>query len=193
MSPRRYEMRRRAVSYQETRRRIMDATFDMHRAKGVAATTFSDVAAGAGVSPATVLRHFPTMGDLVAACGVHVWDWLEVPDPKGVFDGVEGLRARAQRLVQEVCCIYERGEEPLAGARRDRTAVPQLDGFLRRLDADLERLVRTALAPEHPDERRVRLALALLDFGVWQSLRQRGLDERDELTGLLRCALEPGG
>lgn len=193
MSPRRYEMRRRALSYQETRRRIMDATFDMHRAKGVAATTFSDVAAGAGVSAATVLRHFPTMGDLVAACGVHVWEWLEVPEPDGIFHGVEGVRARARRLVEEICGIYERGEAPLAGARRDRTAVPQLDGFLRRLDADLEGLVRAALAPQHPDDRTVRLTLALLDFGVWQSLRERGLDERSELTAVLRCVLRSGG
>lgn len=182
-------MRERARSYQETRRRIMDATFDMHRAKGVAATTFSDVAAGAGVSPATVLRHFPTMGDLVTACGVHVWEWLEVPDPEAVFHGVDRLPARLERLVDAVCGVYARGEEPLTGARRDRSAVPQLDAFLRRLDADLDALVGAALAPIGPDQRTVQLTLALLDFGVWQSLRRRGLDERAELVGLLRCVL----
>lgn len=167
----------------------MDATFDMHRAKGVAATTFSDVAARAGVSPATVLRHFPTMGDLVTACGAHVWEWLEMPDPEVVFQGAARPPVRLRRLVDEVCGIYERGEGPLAGARRDRTAMPPLDAFLRKLDVDLEALVRAALAPASTDQRTVQLALALLDFGVWQSLRQRGLDERGELVGLLGCGL----
>lgn len=189
MSHRSYEMRRRAESYRATRERIMEATFEMHRAKGVAATTFSDVAARAGVAPATVLRHFPTRGDLVTACGAQIWEWLAVPAPQAVFPEGEQGPAQLQRLVNEVCGIYSRGETPLAGARRDRSAVPQLDAFLRKFDTALERLVRAALAPMSATEYQVQLVLALLDFGVWSALRQRGLDERRELTGLLRSAL----
>lgn len=189
MSPRSYEMRRRAESYQATRDRIMEATFAMHRAKGVAATTFSDVAARAGVAPATVLRHFPTMGELVSACGTHVWEWLAIPDPKVVFPEGERGEARLGRLVDEICGIYTRGETPLAGARRDCTAVAQLAAFLQQFDAAFERLVRAGLAPLSATEHQVQLALALLDFGVWSSLRRRGLDERQELARLLRSAL----
>lgn len=183
-------MRQRAEAYAATRERIVQATFEMHRAKGVAATTFSDVAARAGVAPATVIRHFPTMGDLVDACGVHVWRWLALPDSEEVFRDVRNPAERLQRLVEEVCGVYARGEEPLEGARRDRRAVPQLELMLQRVEAGVERLVRAALTPLESPEPTTQLALTLLDYGVWQSLRRRGLDEVAELTRLLGCVLE---
>lgn len=62
--------------------KTMQATFEMHRTKGMVATTLSGVATRAGVAPATVLRHFPTMTDLITACGAHVWQSLELPRPK---------------------------------------------------------------------------------------------------------------
>ncbi len=185
-------MRDRARAYEATRERIVQATFEMHRTKGVAATTFSDVAARAGVAPATVLRHFPTMGDLITTCGAHVWEWLELPSPEAVFRGIETPSERLRCLVQEICGIYSRGEEPIEGGRRDRRVVPELDLFLRRLDDVLAQLVREGLAPLRPNEATLRLAMALLDYGVWQALRRRGLDETTVLTGLLECVLDSG-
>lgn len=183
-------MRERATAYQATRERIMHATFEMHRAKGVAATTFTDIAARAGVAPATVTRHFPTMGDLVTACGHEVWQWLELPDPKQVFRGVDSPAERVRRLVLEVCGIYARGEEPIAGARSDRNTVPQLDLFLRRLGTVLEQLVQEALSPYEPSVRVSQLALTVIDYGVWRSLRDRDLDEVGELMFLLDCVVK---
>lgn len=188
---RKYEMRERAKAYQATRQRILQATFELHRAKGVAATTFSDIAAQAGLAPATVIRHFPTMGDLVGVCGAHVWQWLAPPDPKQVFGDIQEPTERLRRLVQEVCGIYARGEEPIQGAHNDRNAVPQLDQFLRQLDKALEHLVHEALDPYHPSERVTQLALTVLDYVVWRSLRQRGLDEAAELVSLLECVVQP--
>lgn len=188
---RKYEMRERAKAYQATRQRIVQATFELHRAKGVAATTFTDIAAQAGLAPATVIRHFPTMGDLVGVCGAHVWQWLALPDPKQVFSDIQEPTERLRRLVQEVCGIYARGEEPIQGARNDRNAVPQLDQFLRQLDAGLQHLVHEALDPYHPSERVTQLALIVLDYGVWRSLRQRSLDEAAELLSLLQFIVQP--
>jgi AcrR family transcriptional regulator len=188
---RKYEMRERAKAYQATRQRILEATFELHRAKGVAATTFTDVAAQAGLAPATVIRHFPTMGELVSTCGTHVWQWLALPDPKQVFAGVQEPAERLRRLVHEVCGIYARGEHPIQGARNDRDAVPQLDQFLGQLDTALEQLVHEALAPYEPSARVTQLALTVLDYGVWRSLRQRGLDEVAELETLLKFVVEP--
>lgn len=188
---RKYEMRERAKAYQATRQRILEATFELHRAKGVAATTYADVAAQAGLAPATVIRHFPTMGELVGTCGAHVWQWLALPDPKQVFAGVQEPAERLRRLVHEVCGIYTRGEGPIQGTRNDRDAVPQLDQFLRELDTALEQLVHEALAPYHPSARVTQLALTVLDYGVWRSLRQRGLDEAAELETLLKFIVEP--
>jgi AcrR family transcriptional regulator len=193
MSPsrRKYEMRERAKAYQATRQRILQATFELHRAKGVAATTYADVAARAGLAPATVIRHFPTMGALVSTCGAHVWQWLALPDPKQVFAGVGDPAERLRRLVHEVCGIYTRGEGPIQGTRNDRNQVPQLEQFLRQLDTALEQLVREALAPSHPSERVLQLILTVLDYGVWRSLRQRGLDEAAELVALLEFVVQP--
>lgn len=184
-------MRERAKAYQATRQRILQATFQLHRAKGVAATTYADVAAQAGLAPATVIRHFPTMGELVSTCGAHVWQRLALPDPKQVFAGVQEPTERLRHLVQEVCGIYARGEHPIQGARNDRDAVPQLDQFLQELNTALEQLVREALAPYDPSARITQLALTVLDYGVWRSLRQRGLDEEAELETLLKFVVEP--
>jgi AcrR family transcriptional regulator len=188
---RRYEMRQRAKAYQATRQRIMQATFELHGVKGVAATTFSDIAARAGLAPATVIRHFPTMGDLVGACGAHVWEWIALPDPKEVFHGDDAPTERIGCLVREVCGIYARGEQPIEGARNDRHAVPQLDLFLRRLGTAIEQLVHEALAPYRPPDRVTQLCLTVLDYGVWRSLRQRGLDEVAELMTLLEFVVQP--
>ena len=41
----------------------------LHYEQGVAATSYVQIAERAGVGPATVYRHFPTLGSLVEACG----------------------------------------------------------------------------------------------------------------------------
>jgi AcrR family transcriptional regulator len=184
-------MRERAKAYQATRERIIRATFELHAVKGVAATTFSDIAARAGLAPATVIRHFPTTGDLVGACGAQVWQSLALPDPKDVFTNVDAPAERIGCLAREVCAIYARGELPIEGARNDRNAVPELDRLLRQLETALEQLVHEALAPYRPSDRVTQLCLTVLDYGVWRSLRQRGLDEVAELVTLLEFVVEP--
>jgi len=74
--------------------------------------------------------------------------------------------------------------------------VPELDGFLRSVEAGLEALAREALALERPTEQQVQLALALTDFAVWQSLHDHGITEDATpgiLVDLLRCALGLAG
>src|SRR5262249_4813328 len=65
---RKYRMTHRAAAHEETRERIVRATMALHDERGVATTTFAEVAERAGVGPATVSRHFPTLGALVMAC-----------------------------------------------------------------------------------------------------------------------------
>ncbi len=64
-------MKDRARARDETRERIVRATMQLHDEKGVAATSFLDVAKRAGTGAATVYRHFPDIGALVSACGAH--------------------------------------------------------------------------------------------------------------------------
>ncbi len=65
MSPRRYRMSNHAASAEETRRRIVEATFALHVEKGVAATTFRDISTRADVGIGTIYQHFSNYDDVV--------------------------------------------------------------------------------------------------------------------------------
>jgi len=188
-------MQQRAEATEETRTRIIRATIELHDERGVATTSQADVAARAGVAPATVYRHFPTLGSLVQACGSHVWELMAPPLPQDaprLFAGLDTTPERLRRFSDEVSAFYARGRRRLEGAREDRGRVPELDGFLRRVEAGLEALACEALTLEQPTEQQVRLTLALTDFGVWQALRDHGITEDAVpgiLTDLLSCAL----
>ncbi|MFC6486379.1 TetR/AcrR family transcriptional regulator [Nitratireductor sp. GCM10026969] len=191
-------MGKRAEERNRTRARIVRATMELHDEKGVAPTTFADIAARAGVGQATVSRHFPTLGDIVRACGQHVWQEMRPPLPESaaaVFEGLDRIEQRLKKLVEEVDGFYERGALRLDLAARDREIVPELDGFLCAVEAGVAALVKEALAPIEASERQVETALVLMSFRVWQSFQRSNLP-RSELQsvriGLLCCGLKAG-
>jgi AcrR family transcriptional regulator len=197
--PRNYTMRKRAEAHGRTRDRIVQATLHLHDEKGVAPTTFCEIAERAGVGPATVNRHFPTVGALVQACGAHVWNEMRPPVPDTaaqVFEGTTKGRTRLERLVEELDAFYQRGAHRLALAARDRDLIPELDAFLTAVDVGVEALVREALAGADPASRQVRIAVALVSFPVWAAVGRSGLSGR-ELTAfrvrLLECPLGAAG
>lgn len=171
---RRYRMKKRAAAQDETRERIVRATMALHDEKGVANTSFADVASRAGVGAATVLRHFPTVGDLVSACGQHVVAQMRPPSPAdapGIFAGIDTTQGRLKRLVQELDAFYSRGDLRLAAAANDRNRVPELDNFLRSVEAGVAALVREALAIERPGEQLAGVVMAVCDIAVWRRIR----------------------
>ena len=187
-------MQKRAEALHDTRNRIVWATMQLHGEKGIFGTTLTDIAARAGVGPATVYRHFQTMGSLIRACGDLTW--IAVSPPKldeadRLYAGLDTARARLHRYVEEVSEFYGRAWGPLESARRDRSRIPELDEDLRWIEAGLEGLIRKALAPEHTDEHWVQLVRALTDFGVWKSLRNHGLTQAEApkiISAVLECA-----
>src|SRR5579863_10473011 len=72
MCPRRYRSPVRQTLREETRRRIVLATADLHREHGILGTSHAMIAERAAVSIPTVYNHFRTRGDLVKACGAHI-------------------------------------------------------------------------------------------------------------------------
>src|ERR687895_1195492 len=68
---RRYELKKRAERLADTRRRITEATIELHRTVGPAATQISEIARRAGVRRMTVYNHFPDEATLFAACSAH--------------------------------------------------------------------------------------------------------------------------
>jgi AcrR family transcriptional regulator len=173
-------MKRRAAARDETRERIVRATMTLHDEQGVATTSFADVAERAGVGPATVLRHFPTIGALVMACGQHVAAEMRPPSPADapqLFAGLMTRRSRLERLVSELDAFYSRGSFRLLKAANDRERVPELDQFLTMVDAGIETLIREALSEEMPSEALVGVLMGLCSVSVWQWLKRAGLTE----------------
>ncbi len=195
MAGREYRMRKRAEGLDATRERIVEATAALHYEQGVGATSYVQIAERAGVGPATVYRHFPTLGSLVQACGAAVSDG----DPAAAAGGRAGLVCRPRVPDRSVWNAsspsWTRSTTAaavwLAIAARDRDRVPELDAFLRQVDAGLQALVREAIGAEVP-EAAIRLATALADVSVWRSLKRLDAppDEfRRTMVRLLTCAI----
>ena len=113
MAGREYRMRKRAEGFDATRERIVEAAAALHYRQGVAATSYVQIAEQAGVGPATVYRHFPTLGSLVSACGANVWDAIRPPVPENAPAVFAGLAAR----VQDVADTYSDKYDGLLTAR----------------------------------------------------------------------------
>ena len=80
MSPRRYVMENRARTAEDTRRRIVEATYALHQERAIGDTTMKDIAERADVGLGTVYHHFPTYNDAVRACGAHTLTISAPPD-----------------------------------------------------------------------------------------------------------------
>ncbi len=188
-----YQMRRRADAVDQTRERIVRATMQVHDEKGVAPATFAEIAKRAGIGQATLSRHFPTLGELVRACGQHVWQEMRPPVPDAapaVFAGARTGAERLKRLVEELDAFYRRGALRLGLAARDRQLVPELDGFLTAVEAGVAALIREALADQ---PQAIPVVTALTSFPVWSEFQKLGLTapESTALTiRILGCAIK---
>jgi AcrR family transcriptional regulator len=178
MSPRKYDMTRRASAAAQTRRRIIDATRELHTQQGIAATSWDDIAARAGVGVGTVYRHFPSLDELIPACGEISMQLVALPDPQSaisLFEGFDAPAERIERLVREAFAIYERGAPELRAIRAEPDVHPHVAEAGGELEASLDALVAAAVEPSAiaPADRAV--VRAMVDLGTWQALRDQGL------------------
>jgi AcrR family transcriptional regulator len=176
---RKYEQRKRAEGVAATRRRIVEATVELHRTVGPAATRITEVARRAGLRRVTVYDHFPDEASLVAACSAH-WRALHPgPDPATW----EHLEPPAKRLRTGLSALYGwyRETEPMtANVLRDADAVPALGDILDRgllaWLAAVRRVFEAAYAPQGGDAPApIRAAIRLVvDFHGWRALAALG-------------------
>ena len=113
-----YTLKRRAEQQAETRRRIVEATVDLHSSVGPALTTFSMVAERAGVQRHTLYAHFPDERSLFGACSelAMVRDPLPDAEPwRAITDQRERLRAGLSAIYG----WYERNASLAACVLRD--------------------------------------------------------------------------
>ena len=170
-------MSKRAAAAATTRRRIVDATRELHTEQGIAATSWDQIAARAGVGVGTVYRHFPSLDELVPACGEISMEIVALP-PAGsapaLFEDVGEPGARIARLVREVFAVYERGAPELRVVRREPGAHPSVAELGETLEATLAALVEAALPGASPQDHAV--TRAMIDLDTWQAMRTAGLD-----------------
>lgn len=189
---RRYRLRRRAESMDDTRRRIAKATFELHTEIGPAKTTIAGIAERAGVERATVYRHFPDDLTLFRGCVGHgmaanpfpaTAPWAAIDDPD------DRLRAG----LADVYAYYRATEFVWPNILRDLPSMPVFQqvnaeaGVFAYFDE-----VRAVLGKGWGRGALVRGAIGhAVDFQTWHSLvRSHGLNDRqavEAMTAMVRC------
>jgi AcrR family transcriptional regulator len=186
MCPRAYRMDRRQESADETRQRIVRATYELHAEKGVAATTVREIAERADVAIGTVYNHFATYDDIIVACGNYSAAVGQPPD-EHIFDGVTGAGERLHALVDATYSFYRR-VPGFERARADRDRFAPLEQFYRAEEDHRRQLLLKAVAPLKPGRRRLAAAFATLDVAFYRALMVAGLSHGgavDEAAALL--------
>ena len=170
---RRYRLGRRAETMQETRQRLVEATFQLHSERGIADTSMKDIAERAGVSVGTVYHHFPSYADAIVACGAYTVAHAPAPTA-AVFEGAATRQERVARLARALFDHYER-VPALESVRRDRHLTRALDAFAREEVRNRRKLAAQAVGPGG----HAALVAALMDIDVYRSLRREGFGTAD--------------
>jgi len=180
-------MSKRAANVALTRRRIIDATTELHGEQGIAATSWDDIAARAGVGVGTVYRHFPSLDELIPACGEITMRTVAPPDPSAapaLFEHATEPAERIERLVHEVFAIYERGATQLHVIRREGDVHPQVARDRDAFEASLRALVDAALDPLEATQNDRAVARAMVDLNTWEALRDQGLGPAESVAAI---------
>lgn len=189
-----YELKARAERQVQTRRRIVDATVELHEEVGPARTTVAEIARRAGVTRLTVYNHFPEDADLFAACQGAFLARHPLPD----LGPALALPDPRERVRAVLCGLYAgyRAREPMTSkVLRDRSALPALDELLARTAdvqmAALADALAAGFGAEGDAAVHVRAVVALtLDFWTWSRLQREGLDDAE--AAALMANLVPG-
>lgn len=170
-------MRERAKTLEETRRRIVEATMQLHEEIGPRATTMSAIADRAGVQRLTVYRHFPDETAVFKACTSHWLDLNPLPD-QSAWEAIQDPVLRFQTAISAFYDYYNRTRRMWTAAFRDAPDVPALRepmaevaNYLRKVADDLIGRSGNGNAPDAIGPT-VRHAL---EFTTWSELDGQGL------------------
>ena len=170
-----YRLGKRAEFAAGTRRRIIEATLELHDQQGISRTTVRDVAGRAAVAPSTVLQHFPRMADLIGACG-ELSDQLAPMPTEALLAGAAGMAERVERMATAMFEWWQLLGPGFDHLRVDRRDIPQVDAWLAGIALRHRRFAAAALAGSGLD--RVDLLVALTTADAWAALRAGGANTR---------------
>lgn len=180
-----YRMAQRAKAFAETRQAILDAANEIRDPR----TPLSVVAARAGVSERTVLRHFGSRDGLVAAAideGTRRDEAERFAAPAGDIPGA----------VASLVAHYETAGDRILRLLAEEGADPQIDEILAGGRAIHWRWVEEKLGPvlggQRGSQRRRRLAqlAAICDIYTWKLMRRDGGLGRAETERSIRELIE---
>jgi AcrR family transcriptional regulator len=194
-----YRLKERARKQQDTRRRITEATVELHGTVGAARTTIKAIAEKAGVERLTVYRHFPDEAGLFAACSAH-WLAAHPPPDAGRWAAMGEPDRRLRTALAELYAWYDANERMMANNLRDAAQLPALDEQMAGFRAFLD-YARDLLAGGRRSARHLAAIGHALDFETWRSLvRRQGRSNREAaelmamlVTGTRRPAGRSGG
>ena len=180
--PRPYRLGARAAPKAEVRERIVAAALAVYAERGLAGASNLRIAKAADVAPATVRNHFPEPGDLPTAVFEALQAEFRIPT-SAIFEGLDSLRDRVERLARELADFYERGEPWWGVYQREPELIDAWGGGVDQFYADIDRLMRAALGDLGSDDRSVAVVASVIGPPTFFALRGRGLTN-DEAAGL---------
>jgi AcrR family transcriptional regulator len=189
---RKYEMKKRAERQRETRRRIIETTVELHRTRGPANTTISEIAQRAGVNRLTVYNHFPDVTDLLKACSRSWTERHPAPDPTP-WAQISDPQVRLRTALTDLYSFYAVTEPMRANVLRDAQTMPELAALLEGSVVPYLGSVRDLLAEgwEVSDDGRKRMLATIklaIDFHTWRSLeRGSGLRRKEAVETMLEA------
>jgi AcrR family transcriptional regulator len=174
-----YEQRKRAEQTEGTRRRIVEATMELHEEVGPVRTTIAAIAERARVTRPTVYAQFPDDLALFTACSAH-WRALH---PRPELEGLE-----LEEALRRLYAWYADNERMLTNVERDARVLPTLHEVLGHAWQGLD-TAAAELGDSRPDSvAAIRLAF---DFFTWSRLASSGLASGEAaalMARLVRCA-----
>jgi AcrR family transcriptional regulator len=189
---RKYELRERAERLTATRKRIVEATVELHDSLGPSRTTISAIAARAGVQRLTVYRHFPDERTLFQACSRH-WTAQNPKPDLAKWAALDDPEERLRTALTEIYAFYRATEGMTGNILRDlpdspvlqEVAVPFLEYWQTVRDV-LDRGWKTR------GHKRALLRAVIghaVGFDTWRSLTGReGLDDAAAAQAMVRLA-----
>lgn len=181
-----YRLRARAEAMDRTIDRIVRAAIELHGTVGPAATTMSSVAQGAGVTRATLYRHFPNEGALFTACSA---DWLAAnPWPDlACWATIADPAARLAAGLDELYAYYRSTEQMRANLLRDIDVLPPpIRAGVARLPTAVADVLDAGWPPSSDARSRRAIIGHAIAFETWRSLTGGGLTDAEASELMMR-------
>lgn len=174
---RQYNSERRELAKKQTRLDILEAAVTMH-SKGVASV--QELAKEAGVSVATVRKHFPTLEDLFTGCISHFSQKHHPPSPEK-WAHTADVAERASICVESLYAFFEASMGVVWLAFRLQDEYPVMKATIHQVEQYLDTAVDAVLGNSHPTDAFARKTVrSVLHPLFYRTLRLHGGFQPDE-------------